>query len=83
MPKSMASNDLNALKLEFLEYLEIEKNRSLLTVRNYDHYLTRFLDWSQVKSPGEIDAQLVRGFRVYLNRFEDEKGRKMKRVTQD
>lgn len=79
----MAVNDLNALKIEFLEYLEIEKDRSLLTVRNYDHYLTRFLDWSQVKTPGEIDAQLVRGFRIYLNRFEDGKGRKMKRVTQD
>jgi len=69
--------------MEFLEYLEIEKNRSQLTVRNYDHYLDRFLDWSKVERPDQITHDVVRGFRIYLNRFEDEKGRKMKKVTQD
>lgn len=75
--------DINDLKMEFLEYLEIEKNRSQLTVRNYDHYLSRFLEWSGVKSPIYITSEVVRGFRLYLNRFEDEKRRKMKKITQD
>jgi site-specific recombinase XerD len=79
----MQSDDLNNLKLAFLEYLEIEKNRSQLTVRNYDHYLSRFLEWSGVKRPEDIDAPLVRSYRLYLNRFEDGKGRRMKRITQD
>ena len=34
---------LMELKRQYLEYLEIEKGRSMLTVRNYDHYLTRQL----------------------------------------
>lgn len=79
----MAQNSLDELKIEFLEYLEIEKNRSQLTVRNYDHYLSRFFDWAKIEKPGQITSDLVRGFRIYLNRFEDEKGRKMKKVTQD
>lgn len=79
----MLEKDLRKLKVEFLEYLEIEKGRSELTVRNYDHYLERFLDWSEVKSPKQINSDLIRRFRLYLNRYEDEKGRKMKRITQD
>lgn len=79
----MFQKDLRQLKTEYLEYLEIEKDRSRLTVRNYDQYLTCFLDWAKVERPEQINAVLVRNFRLYLNRFEDEKGRKMKRVTQD
>lgn len=79
----MTTPDLNELKIEFLEYLELEKDRSALTIRNYDHYLSRFLAWSGAKRPMEIDAAMVRSWRIYLNRFEDEKGRRMKRVTQD
>ncbi|MFH0749563.1 MAG: tyrosine-type recombinase/integrase [Candidatus Gottesmanbacteria bacterium] len=30
---------------EFLEYLEIERNVSPLTIRNYGHYLNRFIDY--------------------------------------
>ncbi len=35
---------------EFLEYLEIERNVSPLTIRNYAHYLNRFMDFL-VESP--------------------------------
>ena len=34
---------LEKLVKEFLEYLQVEKNASVLTIRNYRHYLTRFL----------------------------------------
>ena len=33
-------------KTDFLEYLEIEQNRSQKTIQNYDHYLTRLLDFA-------------------------------------
>jgi len=39
----MQTMDLHDLLLQFLEYLEIEKNVSKLTIRNYRHYLERFL----------------------------------------
>lgn len=79
----MAQNKLQELKRDYLEYLEIEKNRSSLTVRNYDHYLERFLSWSNAEKPDDVTAEVVRGFRLYLNRFEDKNGRKMKKITQD
>ncbi|EKD66876.1 MAG: Tyrosine recombinase xerC 1 [uncultured bacterium] len=37
--------NLSQLINEFLEYLEIERNVSPLTIRNYSHYLNRFLDF--------------------------------------
>ena len=56
---------------EFLEYLRVEKQVSVLTIRNYRFYLERFGGW--VVSTGkkslnvsEITVALVRGFRVWL-----------------
>jgi site-specific recombinase XerD len=59
---------LKQLKTQFLEYVEIEKGRSLYTVRNYDHYLTRFLDFSKNDDPVNITDTSVREFRMWLNR---------------
>lgn len=71
------SHNLQSLKTEFLQYVEIEKGRSLNTVRNYDHYLSRFLDYTKLKDPKGITDNLVRDFRIWLNRQEarTEKGR--------
>ena len=71
------------LKGQFLEYLEIERGRSQKTIENYDHYLNRFLDWAKISDPSEITGDLVRSFRVYLNRFEDSQGKTLKKVTQN
>lgn len=59
---------LKQLKTQFLEYIEIEKGRSLKTVENYDHYLTRFLDFSKNDNPMAITDNSVREFRLWLNR---------------
>jgi site-specific recombinase XerD len=61
-------SSLPSLKLDFLQYIEIEKGRSALTVRNYDHYLTRFLDFAKVESPADITEAMMREYRIYLNR---------------
>ncbi len=53
---------------QFLEYLEIERGRSLLTVKNYNFYLRRFIDWAKINQPSDITQELVRQFRLYLNR---------------
>jgi len=76
-------DDIKQLKTEFLEYLEIEKNRSQLTIRNYDHYLNFFLEWALIHRPEEITAELVRRFRLHLNRYKDKKEKSLKKVTQD
>jgi len=74
---------INELKRDFLEYLEIEKGRSRNTIENYGRYLDRFLNWAHIKDPKEITEDLIRNFRVYLNRFEDEDGRTLKKITQN
>ena len=56
------------LLTEFLEHLEIEKGRSQRTLRNYDFYLRRFLEWAKFPAPREITLDKVRRFRLWLNR---------------
>ena len=59
---------LERLKTQFLQYVEIEKGRSLSTVSNYDHYISRFLDATKATKPEDINDDLVRNFRLWLNR---------------
>lgn len=74
---------LNNYLTEFLEYLEIEKNRSQKTIENYHHYLRRFLQWANISNPKDINAELIRNYRLFLNRKKDEKGNELKRATQN
>jgi len=60
--------DIHTLKRQFLEYVEIEKGRSLKTVENYDRYLTRFIEHTKVEKPADITDDNVREFRLWLNR---------------
>ncbi len=66
------ATEIDTLKREFLEYLEIEKGSSLNTVENYERYLTRFFEFAQeknqLKNADGITDSLVREFRLYLNR---------------
>lgn len=78
---------LPELQRQFLEYLEIERGRSVKTIENYDHYLTRFFEFAKVVDPGKITEEQVREFRLWLNRQPGTKqGRRvepMKRRTQN
>lgn len=75
---------LSALITDFLEYLELEKNTSQLTIKNYDHYLKRFLEFAADIDPKKIDLNMVRKYRLYLSRWLDPKTKKsLKRVTQN
>ena len=56
-------------KTDFLEYLEIEQNRSQKTIANYDHYLTRLIDFAGEIKVSDIDPELIRKWRLWLNRL--------------
>ena len=110
------------LKREFLEYCELDKGQSLLTIANYDRYLTRFFEFlkeikereisnikyqisnknpndqmsndkinnkRQMKNdkseimPEDITQEVVRQYRLYVNRLLDKKGRALKNTTQN
>ena len=81
--------DLDKLVKDFLEYLEIERNVSQLTIRNYAHYLRRFLGFLKGQSPTPqltskaITADSIREYRLYLSRYVDKAGISLKRVTQN
>ena len=62
------ASELEQLKREFLEHVEIEKGNSLKTVNNYNHYLSRFFQFAKIDNPKEITDDKIREFRLYLNR---------------
>lgn len=70
----------------FLEYMEIEKGSSPLTIRNYKHYLSRFVEWLNEEGIRQkledINPEVIRQYRVYLSRLSDGKGGTLSRRTQ-
>src|SRR3989304_8854065 len=79
---------LSALLNEFLEYLEVERNLSPLTIRDYRHYLDNFYKWSKSNSPitkpQDLTVELIRKYRVYLAHYNSPNGNlPLKKVTQN
>jgi site-specific recombinase XerD len=71
---------------EFLEYMEIERQASPLTIRNYRHYLYRFSAWlkqnfPQVR-PGSLNLQIIKKYRVFLARYTALNGKNLLPITQ-
>lgn len=60
--------DIKTALRQFLEYIEIERGRSLKTVDNYNRYLSRFFDQAKISHTSDITADNIREFRLYLNR---------------
>ena len=70
-------------KVDFLEYLEIEQGRSQKTLRNYDHYLTRLNDFAGDIQVADIDAELIRKWRLWLNRLGTNVNDELQKSTQN
>jgi site-specific recombinase XerD len=60
--------EIDKLKREFLEYLEIERGSALRTIEIYGQYLSRYFEFAKIKEPEDINASSVREFRLWLNR---------------
>jgi site-specific recombinase XerD len=71
------------IKTDFLEHLEIEQNRSQNTIANYDHYLTRLEDFAGEIKVSDIDSELIRKWRLWLNRLATNSGDELSRTTQN
>lgn len=70
-------------KTDFLEYLEIEQNRSQKTIRNYDHYLTRLIDFAGEIKVSDINPELIRKWRLWLNRLGTNTSDELQKNTQN
>lgn len=76
--------NVSSLVSDFLEYLELEKNASQKTIRNYHHYLKRFTEFAGEIAPKDINLKLIRNYRLHLARYTDPKtGKPLKRKTQN
>jgi len=56
---------------DFLEYIELERGHSQLTIRNYNSYLDKFAEFAEeegVKNVSKIDLELVKKWRLVLHR---------------
>lgn len=75
--------DYDAAVAEFLEYLELEQNRSPKTIQNYSHYLTRLSDYAGEIKLKAINEELIRKWRLWLNRLGTNTSDEMAKVTQN
>jgi len=86
MPEQINNSTLKSLSDDFLEYLLIEKSLSQLTIKEYRHYLYRFLAWLEENklplSPDSINLESVRKFRIFLTSFRNKNGRTLNKNTQ-
>jgi len=68
---------------DFLEHMEIEQNRSSKTIENYRHYLERLMEYADDIPVKKIDNELIRKWRLWLNRLRDEHGAPIGKTTQN
>ena len=74
--------DIQNLLRDYLDYLEIEKNRARGTRENYGRWIAAFLEFSKAKKPADITAEKVRQFRIHLNRLETGRTGNLRKSTQ-
>ncbi len=68
---------------QFLEYLELEQNRSAKTIQNYSHYLTRLSDFAGDIKIEDINDELIRKWRLWLNRLPTAQNDELGKTTQN
>ena len=66
----------------FVEYIEIEGGRSKRTSANYALYMSRFIDFTNDMEAEQITPETVRRYRIWLNRYKNERGQELSLTTQ-
>ena len=74
---------ISDLITDFLEYLEIEQNRSQKTIANYDRYLQRLVEFAGDKDVSKINDEMIRKWRIWLARLKDQNGDEISKTTQN
>lgn len=77
------ANDIRKANIQYLEYLEIEKNRAPKTLENYGRYLQRFIGFAKIKNVEDMSEETIRQYRLYLNRLRDADNQPLKKITQN
>lgn len=74
--------DIGELKQDFIESLEVEGGRSARTAANYDHYLERFIEFAGFIAVDKITPEMIRKFRLWLNRYKNDNDGELSLITQ-
>lgn len=87
-PMAKKTEDVSLRRLigRYLSYLEVEKNYSKYTLRNYEHYLKKFRSWFEKNYQQEyierLTMEMVRSYRLYLSHWKDEANKGLSTATQ-
>lgn len=73
---------MSELIIDFIEHLEVERGRSSKTSENYRRYLERFIEFAGDITVDHITAELLRKYRLWLNRYTSEYGDELATITQ-
>lgn len=73
---------MSDLIMDFIEYLEVERGRSSKTAENYRRYLERFVEFSGSITVDKITNEMIRKYRLWLNRYGGESGQDLAMITQ-
>ena len=68
--------------LDFIEHLEVEGGRMPKTAENYEFYLNRFVEFAGDINPDQISSELLRKYRLWLNRLKNDQGDELAMITQ-
>lgn len=74
---------LSDLTMDFIEYVEVERGRAKRTAENYYLYMQRLQEFAGDITVDRINSELIRKYRLWLNRYVDEQGRELSRITQN
>jgi len=73
---------MSELLLDFIEHLEVEGGRSAKTAENYTLYLERFVEFTNDITVDKITSEIIRKYRLWLNRYENNNDDKLSTITQ-
>ncbi len=79
------SKTISKLVTDFLEHLEVERQRSPHTIENYARYLGRFSTWCKkygITNAAKLNSEIIQKYRVWLARLEDNFGQTISPQTQ-
>lgn len=76
------ANYTSELLIDFIESLEVEGGRSAKTAENYRLYLERFIEFSEDTAVEKITTEMVRKYRLWLNRYKNDHNDELSLITQ-
>lgn len=73
---------VSELLLDFIEHIEVEGGRSAKTAENYKLYIERFIEYTGDITVDKISSELIRKYRLWLNRYKNNLGEELSLITQ-